>query len=60
MILILYVKSHVMKYESGKIIVACKTWKRMILLSSLSVGFVFFVNLSQVWSVSLIMSEAAG
>ena len=60
MILILYVKSHVIKCESGQIIVTCETWKRLIRLSSLSAGFVFFVNLSQVWNVSLIMSKAAG
>lgn len=60
MILILYVKSHVMKYESGQIIATFETWERLIPLSSLSAGFVFFVNLSQVWSVSLIMSKAAG
>lgn len=49
-----------MKCESGQMIVTCETWKRLIRLSSLSAGFVFFVNLSQVWSVSLIMSRAAG
>ena len=39
----------------------CKTWKGPILLSSLSGGFVFFTNLSQVWSVSkaLITSKPA-